>query len=178
MKKYAFRITDTLNDFIKKIRLFLRVLRKNVIIFDLIFDMVTLERLNADNNEIININSSSNNNSNANNNSNINNKNKKKQRKMKKSTNLKYLDTLKCWYTNATSLCNKWDEFKAIIILEKPHVIMITETWFNSNSLKVIPNYIFFTKDRDGRGGGVAIYVKNDINSCEIDDLTTEMGSE
>ena len=80
--------------------------------------------------------------------------------------------TLSCMYTNATSLNNKvkWNEFMLLIQLKNyPHVICITETWFNINSLRQIQGYTIYYKDRlEIRGGGVAINIRNDINSYEI----------
>ena len=50
-------------------------------------------------------------------------------------------------YTNATSLVNKWDEFMATLAtLSFPHVLMITETWFNLNSITYIENYTSYIK--------------------------------
>lgn len=76
-------------------------------------------------------------------------------------------------YTNATSLANKWDEFNALLdVCKFPEILMITETWFNENSLKIISNYDLFNKDRvQVIGGGVAIYVRKDLNAYEVDDF-------
>lgn len=83
------------------------------------------------------------------------------------------ISDLKCFYTNATSLENKWTDFKArIATLDHPHIIAITKIWFNSSSLTSINNYTEYLQSREGRGGGVAICIKNDIHSlnCEFND--------
>ena len=81
--------------------------------------------------------------------------------------------TLSCIYTNPTSLVNKWDEFKSTIAsLNSPHIICIAETWFNDKSLKNIESYTLYNRDRENiRGGGVAIYVSNSIDSHDCYDL-------
>ena len=57
---------------------------------------------------------------------------------------------------------------------------MITERRFNANSIKFIPHYTLYNKDRDQViGGGVAIFVRNDIKSIEIcDTVLTQVNSE
>jgi len=82
---------------------------------------------------------------------------------LKINTNLRFL------YSNATSLANKWDEFIALInSLSMPHVILITETWFNNKSLVVLEGYNHFIKNRQAIShGGVAIYVRKDIIAME-----------
>lgn len=73
----------------------------------------------------------------------------------------KEIKELKVLYTNATSLENKMEEFKAICELSKPSVVGITETWFRSSSIVAMDGYKVYRRDRnDGRrGGGVALYI-------------------
>jgi hypothetical protein len=53
-----------------------------------------------------------------------------------KVNNNHYINKLNCFYTYATSLNNKWNEFNAKIIeLNYQHIICITETWFTLNSI-------------------------------------------
>ena len=41
--------------------------------------------------------------------------------------------------------------------------------WFNQKSIKTIPNYTLFNKDREQViGGWIAIYVRNDIQALEV----------
>ena len=75
---------------------------------------------------------------------------------------------LKCLYTNATSLnALKLHELTSITTTESPHLILITETWFSDLSITSIPNYNLNRKDRNGRGGGIAIYVRKELNVSE-----------
>ena len=77
---------------------------------------------------------------------------------------------LNCLYTNATSLVNKWSDFNSLAaFLNSPHVILITETWFNALSNCKLDNYQLYCKNREmARGGGVAIYVRRDVESFEV----------
>ena len=77
---------------------------------------------------------------------------------------------MKCFYTNATSLGNKWDELKCLIIERGyPHVLAITETWFSSSSLTKIDGYSSYCWNRNDRsGGGVAVFVRDDLYSFEV----------
>jgi hypothetical protein len=57
------------------------------------------------------------------------------------------LPSLNCFYTNATSLINKWSDFNSLIlVLDSPHIILITETWFNAFSICKLDNYNLFCK--------------------------------
>ena len=55
-------------------------------------------------------------------------------------------------------------------------VLFINETWLNNNVNDAeinIPGYSILRKDRDnGRGGGVAVYLKNTLNAMFRDDIT------
>ena len=83
---------------------------------------------------------------------------------------------LRCFYLNARSLTNKLDFFNLEIIENNnfPDIIFVTETWLDesfSNSLFECKNsYQIFRKDRTcGRGGGVAIFVKNEISCSPLE---------
>ncbi len=84
--------------------------------------------------------------------------------------------SLNCWYTNATSLNNKFDDFTAQIDIHKPHAIFVTETWWDETSTKNVEGYTLFFRDRDGRGGGVALYVLTELYpiSVNIDQLNSK----
>ena len=90
------------------------------------------------------------------------------------SNNNSTIEKLSFFYTNATSLVNKWDAFNShLIFLNYPHVVLITETWFNETSITNLDNYHLYDKRRNQcRGGGVAVYIRNDIVSNEITDKT------
>ena len=79
---------------------------------------------------------------------------------------------LKIIYTNARSIVNKIQELKLLAQNSKPD---ITESWTHQaipNSYLNLPNYyIASRKDRNdtinGRGGGILIYVNEDIKTVE-----------
>ncbi len=72
-------------------------------------------------------------------------------------------------HLNIRSLCKHIDQFKAFLhsITHNISVIGLTETWLNASSCKNllnIPGYILINKNRVGRiGGGVALYISNDL---------------
>ena len=53
---------------------------------------------------------------------------------------------------------------------KKPHVVIITESWFNDKSICNIDNYTCYRSDRldKNNGGGVCIYVRKDIISIGV----------
>ncbi|XP_072050129.1 uncharacterized protein [Amphiura filiformis] len=77
--------------------------------------------------------------------------------------------------TNAQSLGNKFEEAEVVLQLNNVDICVITETWFSSNipeNQLSIPSYNLFFKDRDSkRGGGVGIYVKDDIPATTFDKI-------
>lgn len=81
------------------------------------------------------------------------------------------IDNIKVYYCNSRSVRNKIDLLRGLASVESPEVIAITETWIDSagrdfKSEFEIDGYNVFHKDRLGRsGGGVAIYVKQSLNS-------------
>ncbi|CAM5127487.1 unnamed protein product [Eretmochelys imbricata] len=78
---------------------------------------------------------------------------------------------LKCLYTNARSLNNKMGELECPMLKEDIDIIGITETWWSEDNQwdTVIPGYKIYRKDRTGRAaGGVALYVKENVESNEI----------
>lgn len=79
---------------------------------------------------------------------------------------------LKCFYTNAHSLRNKKDELVSYAIAEDLDIICITEAWINElfygDSLHEyeIDGYSFYLYQRRLKmGGGVALYVRSNIQS-------------
>ena len=54
------------------------------------------------------------------------------------------------------------------------HIIAITETWLDKKIEDAevdIPGYKIYRKDRDADGGGVAVYVRNDLSVIRLEDL-------
>ena len=76
--------------------------------------------------------------------------------------------SLKCLYTNAQSICNKFDEFKSYILQHSPKIIAITESWCNEsiNDSEIhLDNYKVYRSDKQsGRGGGVLLYIHCSLN--------------
>ena len=83
---------------------------------------------------------------------------------------------LKFYYTNSTSLMNKLNELKALVDVFKPDIVAITETWFDDKTAGNIAGYNVFRRDRGSRGGGVAIYVSDQLESSDVtsDKLITQ----
>ncbi|KAK4827614.1 LOW QUALITY PROTEIN: hypothetical protein QYF61_019539 [Mycteria americana] len=80
---------------------------------------------------------------------------------------------LKCLYTNACSMGNKQEELEAIVYQENYDMVAITETWWGDshNWSAAMDGYKFFRRDRRGRrGGGVALYVRECLDSLEVND--------
>ena len=86
---------------------------------------------------------------------------------------LKSTTTLCFWANNPCSLnSQKKDELTArLTALSKknqPDVMFFTETWFNERSDTIVNGYQLHRTDRNSKGGGVAIYVKNEIVSFNV----------
>ncbi|XP_049514281.1 uncharacterized protein LOC119432614 [Dermacentor silvarum] len=67
---------------------------------------------------------------------------------------------------NARSVLNKTHSLEALVIDHEPDIAVITETWLHKNipdSEITPPGYTLVRRDRDGRGGGVALLVKRNI---------------
>ena len=83
-------------------------------------------------------------------------------------------------HINIRSLMNKWENFKENFNNKNIQVLGISETWLN-NSLprelfELSKNYIFYRNDRNWRdlnsnsikkGGGVGLYVDNNLSSLD-----------
>lgn len=84
-------------------------------------------------------------------------------------------------YANARSIVKsgKFDELKGIIksVSNKTHIIILTETWIKSDDDALIlqlPNYTHYYNYRnDSRGGGVSLYIHNDLKHNQIDSIYT-----
>lgn len=76
-----------------------------------------------------------------------------------------------CIYTNATSLNSpsKKADLQIRTCLSTD-IIFVTETWYHALSDPQLANFKFFKKDRNGKGGGVIIYTKDNLYSSELTD--------
>ena len=81
-------------------------------------------------------------------------------------------EEIKCICLNARSIINKKDELNIMVDDIKPHIIGITETWANNDITDAelgLEGYAMFRKDRMGRrGGGVLLYIKENIPAYEV----------
>lgn len=75
-----------------------------------------------------------------------------------------FTSNLKFVHINIRSLIPKLDEFKQFILAQNFDIIGVSETWLdgrvNTNNVK-IQGYNFVRQDREGRGGGVGLYIKS-----------------
>jgi hypothetical protein len=62
----------------------------------------------------------------------------------------------------------------ALASTSNPTIIAITETWFNQNSNTHLHGYSSFLKSRNGHGGGVALYISDEVESFEVHNKTLE----
>lgn len=56
--------------------------------------------------------------------------------------------------------------------MHDPHILAVTETWLSStitDSEIIPPSHKILRRDRDGRGGGVAIITKNEVDCTELE---------
>ena len=91
---------------------------------------------------------------------------------------------LKVLYTNAQSLPSKIDELALVIVDQDPDIVIITETWCNSdinNAFLNLPGYFIdpdLRVDRSdthrGIGGGIIVYVRNGLTILASDELKSD----
>ncbi|KAI8485726.1 hypothetical protein Bbelb_365600 [Branchiostoma belcheri] len=76
--------------------------------------------------------------------------------------------------TNARSLLNKLDEFQGVLSNNDVDIAAVSETWFTPTTPEqTIDGYTVYTKSRTSRrGGGVALYVRENIPSRIISEIS------
>ena len=89
--------------------------------------------------------------------------------------------SLNCYYTNASSLNKKMLELQSTVDSFDYDLVFLSETWFEEKSVTYLNNYKVFNKNRPKisskvKGGGVAIYVRNELEAHEVSD--TELNNE
>ena len=70
-------------------------------------------------------------------------------------------------HLNVRSLLPKMSEVAMCVSMHGIDVFCVSETWLSvtvPNDAVSIDGYHFFRRDRDGRGGGVGVYVRSDLN--------------
>lgn len=73
--------------------------------------------------------------------------------------------------TNPQSLTNCFKEFTETVEEHKPSIIVVSETWFSETrpaTNYTLKGYEMFNDDREGRGGGVAVYVLECLHPHEV----------
>ena len=91
------------------------------------------------------------------------------------------LNGVRVMFTNAQSIVNKMNEVRAVMATINPDVFAVTEAWTNDeigDDLLSIRGYeLAARRDRNdtdrGRGGGILLYAKKDINLV-VEDSATE----
>ena len=72
---------------------------------------------------------------------------------------------------NTRSLVNKLSNFQSFICSSDFSILCITETWLSKDIFdnEIIPSgYTIYRKDRDSRGGGILLAVKDNITSSQL----------
>lgn len=80
-------------------------------------------------------------------------------------------------FLNAQSIVKKMDELRAMVVMEKPEIVAVTEAWTNDtigDAFLGLDGYeLIAREDRNdtvgGRGGGVLIYAENSLHIWKID---------
>ena len=79
---------------------------------------------------------------------------------------------------NIRSIRNKFDELESLVNNEHFDIIAITETFISDNldlpTEYQLPNFKFFSRNRTTRGGGVALYCRNELNPIVIETSENE----
>lgn len=75
---------------------------------------------------------------------------------------------------NCRSVVNKATQLEGLLLTHDVEIAALTETWLSCHifdSEFVPENYRVFRKDRDGRGGGVAILFKSSLQIFKMPDI-------
>lgn len=75
---------------------------------------------------------------------------------------------------NARSVANKAEQLEIALLQYDPHVTILTETWLHQDITDDVvfpPSYKVFRKDRQSRGGGVAVLVKEQFQAYVLEDI-------
>lgn len=68
-------------------------------------------------------------------------------------------------------MCNKFDDVRTYILESKYDIVAISETWLDCDvpsDTYLLDGYNFYRNDRNGRGGGVAIYARRRIKVLQV----------
>ncbi len=73
---------------------------------------------------------------------------------------------LLCGHINIRSLTPKREQIEHLLCDSNIDILGLSETWLSSSSpeaVTLLPGYSVFRQDRNGRGGGVLLYIKNSL---------------
>ncbi|CAF0968033.1 unnamed protein product [Brachionus calyciflorus] len=79
-----------------------------------------------------------------------------------------FVNMSKCFYTNDTSICNKFAELELNSKIEELDLVFVSETWFSENNLRQQGFESFNYIRKNKVGGGVSIFINKNLNSYEI----------
>ena len=91
------------------------------------------------------------------------------------------LNEIKVMFANVQSIVNKLDEIRALMQIQSPDIFAVTESWTNDdigNDVLRIQGYEIIDRlDRNdtdrGRGGGIIVYAKNNVDIMAEDGKTS-----
>ena len=81
------------------------------------------------------------------------------------------LNSLSIYYANCRSILPKLDALRVEVSSTNPSVIALTETWLDTsipNSELCIPGYSIVRRDRDRRGGGILLFVNDQLSITSV----------
>ena len=84
----------------------------------------------------------------------------------------KAMAQLECFYTNARGMGNKQEKLEAIVRQAGYDLVAITETWWDHSHdwSAAMSGYRLFRRDRQhGKGGGVALYIRESFEIAELE---------
>ena len=82
---------------------------------------------------------------------------------------------LKIWYTNINGITSKLENLITLMAIDKPHVIILTET--KTKRCPNIPGYTWISQTKPNKAGGVAVGTRNDITE-KAEDVDVEKEGE
>lgn len=86
--------------------------------------------------------------------------------------------SIKILQWNSQSLKPKLDSFESLLLQEKIHLALISESWLNPDSNISIRNYQIFRRDRDDSYGGVAIVAHKSVRCAVGSTILSNTGIE
>ena len=91
-----------------------------------------------------------------------------------KLNDITYACGLKMLHLNIQSLVSKVDELRSIFTFTNSTILTLSKTWLSADTLDSemeISGYNVYRRDHKTKGGGVAVYIRNDICAVRRTDL-------